>query len=94
MVWMIDNCSVVMTDSGGLQKEAYYFMKPCITLRDETEWVELVELGANVLVGADKEKILSAFDSMKNYFSSNIADLSLYGNGRAGQRVTKQLINF
>ena len=94
MVWMIDNCSLVMTDSGGLQKEAYYFAKPCITLRDETEWVELVELGANVLVGADKEKILSAFDSMKNYFSTNTADLHLYGNGRAGQRVIKKLINF
>lgn len=56
MVWLIDNCDFVMTDSGGLQKEAYFFEKKCITLRDETEWVELVECGANILVGADKEK--------------------------------------
>ena len=53
MVWLIDNCDLVMTDSGGLQKEAYFFEKQCITLRDETEWVELVECGANRLVGAD-----------------------------------------
>ena len=51
MVWLIDNCSLVMTDSGGLQKEAYFFQKQCITLRDETEWVELVENGFNTLVG-------------------------------------------
>ena len=61
MVWLIDNCDLVMTDSGGLQKEAYFFEKQCITLRDETEWVELVECGANRLVGADKEKIVSSY---------------------------------
>lgn len=52
MVWLISNCSLVMTDSGGLQKEAYFFKKPCVTLRDETEWIELVQASANVLVGA------------------------------------------
>jgi len=61
MVWMIDNCSLVMTDSGGLQKEAFFFEKPCITLRDETEWVELVEHGFNILVGADKNRIERAY---------------------------------
>jgi len=61
MVWLIDNCSFIMTDNGGLQKEAYFFEKQCITLRDETEWVELVGCGANTLVGADKEKILEAY---------------------------------
>ena len=64
MVWLIDNCDLVMTDSGGLQKEAYFFEKQCITLRDETEWVELVECGANRLVGADKEKIVSSYQSL------------------------------
>ena len=47
MVWLIDHCSFVMTDSGGLQKEAYFFKKYCITLRDETEWSELVHVGMN-----------------------------------------------
>ncbi len=64
MVWLIDNCDFVMTDSGGLQKEAYFFEKQCITLRDETEWVELVECGANTLVGADKDKIVSSYKSI------------------------------
>jgi UDP-GlcNAc3NAcA epimerase len=66
MTWLLDNCSLVMTDSGGLQKEAYFFKKPCITLRDETEWVELVEVGANVLVGADKEKIIESYLYISN----------------------------
>ncbi len=57
MVWLIDHCDLVITDSGGLQKEAFFFKKACVTLRDETEWVELVDNGFNVLVGADKEKI-------------------------------------
>ncbi len=43
MVWLIDNSDMVITDSGGLQKEAFCFRKPCITLRDETEWIELIE---------------------------------------------------
>lgn len=60
-----------MTDSGGLQKEAYFFEKQCITLRDETEWVELVECGSNTLVGADKAKILEVY--------KNSSNLNLYG---------------
>ena len=56
MVWMLKHCRLVMTDSGGLQKEAYFFDKYCITLRDETEWVELVKYGYNFLAGDDKGK--------------------------------------
>ncbi|MCK9472251.1 UDP-N-acetylglucosamine 2-epimerase (non-hydrolyzing) [Sulfurimonas sp.] len=93
MVWLIDNCSLVMTDSGGLQKEAYFFQKQCITLRDETEWVELVECGANILVGADKEKILSAY---KNNLKFNIknSELDLYGGGTASENIIKELISY
>lgn len=58
MVWLIDHCSFVMTDSGGVQKGGLFFKKYCITLRDETEWSELVHVGMNILVGADKNKIL------------------------------------
>ncbi|HFU75803.1 MAG TPA: UDP-N-acetylglucosamine 2-epimerase (non-hydrolyzing), partial [Arcobacter sp.] len=78
MVWLIGNCELIMTDSGGLQKEAFFFKKPCITLRDETEWVELVENGFNVLVGADKEKIVTAYT--KQSFSTDF-NMELYGNG-------------
>jgi UDP-GlcNAc3NAcA epimerase len=91
MVWLIDNCSLVMTDSGGLQKEAYFFTVPCITLRDETEWVELVEAGANVLVGADKTKIKKAY--YDHVFSKNV-DLDLYGKGNAANNIVRSLISY
>ena len=54
-----------MTDSGSIQKEAYMLKKPCVTLRDETEWVETVVEGWNILTGTDKEKIVSAVNSFK-----------------------------
>ena len=93
MVWLIDNCDFVMTDSGGLQKEAYFFNKQCITLRDETEWIELVENGFNVLVGADKDKILNACNNFIK--STGRADkMNLYGPGNACSIITKSLINF
>ena len=95
MVWLIDNCDLVMTDSGGLQKEAYFFEKQCITLRDETEWVELVECGVNTLVGADKEKIVSSYkllvssENSKNY---KLWTKDLYGAGKASENIIKELI--
>ena len=96
MVWLIDNCSLVMTDSGGLQKEAYFFEKPCITLRDETEWVELVENGFNTLVGANKDKILEAYNQITNHQSSitNHQSLNLYGDGNASKKIIQELLNY
>lgn len=91
MVWLIDHCSLVMTDSGGLQKEAYFFSKPCLTLRDETEWIELVELGVNVLVGANKDKIVSEYHLKKNQnYISKSSDL--YGSGCASESIVSTLI--
>ncbi|HHD79234.1 MAG TPA: UDP-N-acetylglucosamine 2-epimerase (non-hydrolyzing), partial [Epsilonproteobacteria bacterium] len=89
MVWLIGNCELIMTDSGGLQKEAFFFKKPCITLRDETEWVELVENGFNVLVGADKEKIVTAYT--KQSFSTDF-NMELYGNGQASKKIIDALL--
>jgi UDP-GlcNAc3NAcA epimerase len=60
MISLLDNCRLVLTDSGGLQKEAYFFSRFCITLRDQTEWVELVESGANELAGANTERIATS----------------------------------
>lgn len=89
MVWLIDNCSLVMTDSGGLQKEAFFYKKPCITLRDETEWIELVENNYNILAGAERRKILSSFNS--HMFSKKF-DENLYGGGNASNKIVKILI--
>lgn len=88
MIWLIDHCDLVMTDSGGLQKEAFFFEKPCITLRDETEWVELVENGFNVLVGADKDLINNAF---KNQIFNDDFDVDLYGLGEASKKIIKEV---
>lgn len=93
MVWLIDNCKIVMTDSGGLQKEAYFFNKPCITMRDETEWVELVEQGVNFLVGAKKDEILNIYYNL-NDFNRTFDRVNLYGAGNASAIITKNLIDF
>jgi len=90
MVYLLEHCKLVMTDSGGLQKEAFFFKKPCITLRDETEWVELVSNGFNTIVGADKSKILEAFKNQK--YDLNF-DINLYGNGAASGNIINALKN-
>ena len=90
MVWLLDNSKMVITDSGGLQKEAFFFKKPCITLRGETEWIELVENNFNVLAGADKEKILKLYKNHK--FNDNF-EIDLYGRGRASKNICKELLN-
>jgi len=92
MVCLLDKCQAVFTDSGGVQKEAYFFHKPCITMRDETEWVELVEHGYNRLVGAERESIICA----EQEFIQQARDFSvpLYGDGRAGEKIVKCLITY
>jgi len=94
MVWLIKNSKLVLTDSGGLQKEAYFFGKYCITLRDETEWVELVESGYNTLVGADKEKIIKVFYKYANIQITNNHLSNLYGDGKASQKIVKELLSY
>jgi UDP-GlcNAc3NAcA epimerase len=89
MIYLLENCAVVMTDSGGLQKEAFFFQKPCITLRDETEWIELVDSGVNELAGADAQKI---YDLCKEALTKKIDfGLDLYGKGDAGERIVRIL---
>jgi UDP-GlcNAc3NAcA epimerase len=90
MVCLLDKCRAVFTDSGGVQKEAYFFHKPCITLRDETEWVELVEHKFNLLVGADRDRIIDA----EQHFVAQDRDFSipLYGNGKAGDKIIELII--
>lgn len=85
MVQLLKKCRLVLTDSGGLQKEAYFFGKNCVTMRDQTEWTELIRAGVNVLVGANRDKILEEVKRMlaqKGDFS-----VDLYGGGKAGEKI-------
>lgn len=89
MLWLLKNCSLVLTDSGGVQKEAFFFNKPCVTMRDQTEWVELIEAGANVLVGADTDSIISrAEENIGRYIDDTSA---LYGGGKASSIIAQHL---
>ena len=89
MLVLLKHARMVLTDSGGMQKEAYFFGCPCITLRDETEWVETVEAGANVLVGADTDRIEEAANNLP---SMGRVDASLYGDGHAGEKILKLML--
>ncbi len=89
MLYLLKNCSLVTTDSGGLQKEAFFFAKPCVTLREETEWIELVDNGFNVIAGYKKDIILNAFNKM---LSTTIDfNINLYGNGQASRVVAEEI---
>lgn len=87
MIALTRSARLVLTDSGGLQKEAYWVGVPCITLRDETEWVETVESGWNSLVGSDAKKIVDAVRS----FAPADPRPTLYGDGRAAARCVELL---
>lgn len=85
MIWLLQRCGLVLTDSGGVQKEAFFFGKPCVTMRDQTEWVELLEQGANELVGAEGTMIL---ETVKRNIGREIPDeQQLYGGGRAAAKI-------
>jgi UDP-GlcNAc3NAcA epimerase len=85
MLELLKHCRLVLTDSGGLQKEAYFFDKYCVTLRDETEWVELIQNGFNQLAGADMQSILNAFQQyVSKPFNKHI---DLYGGGKASENI-------
>ncbi|MCJ2563128.1 MAG: UDP-N-acetyl glucosamine 2-epimerase, partial [Candidatus Thermoplasmatota archaeon] len=86
---LLVRCRKVLTDSGGVQKEAYLLEKPCVTLREETEWPETVEDGWNILVGADRDKIISAVTSE----TAPGARRESFGDGKAGTRVAEIVRN-
>jgi UDP-GlcNAc3NAcA epimerase len=89
MISLEQNAQLVITDSGGVQKEAFFFSKPCVILREETEWTEIVESGMAILTGSSKEKIIAAFTYFEQNSapSSSIKQKNLYGQGNAAYEV-------
>tara|TARA_A100000171_G_scaffold51162_1_gene64614 strand:- start:18874 stop:19956 length:1083 start_codon:yes stop_codon:yes gene_type:complete len=90
MIYLLSRCQLVISDSGGLQKEAFFFKKKCLIVREETEWTELVEGGYNFICGTSKEKIL---DSYNTVLENNTTDFSvpLYGDGKTGEKIILEL---
>ena len=90
MLCLEQNAHVILTDSGGVQKEAYWLRVPCVTLRDETEWVETVESGWNRLTGIDSERILA---TVRAVGTIDLDHPPLFGNGHAAERIVEVLAN-
>jgi UDP-N-acetylglucosamine 2-epimerase len=83
MLVLEKNARVILSDSGGVQKEAFFFRVPCVTLREETEWVETVETGWNTLVGCDPERMVRA--ALEAH--PGIESVWPYGDGQAAERI-------
>jgi UDP-GlcNAc3NAcA epimerase len=89
MLVLEKNARLILTDSGGVQKEAYFFAVPCVTLREETEWVETVEAGWNVVVGASRMEIVSAVNGSNR---PQTRPPAVFGGGRAAYRIVARLL--
>jgi UDP-GlcNAc3NAcA epimerase len=90
MLALIESCSVVLTDSGGLQREAFFMERPCVTLRDETEWSELLSLNASRLAGADENRIESSFHEALHCAPPPYGNE--FGDGDAATRIVQALV--
>lgn len=92
MLDLLAKCRLVITDSGGLQKEAYFAGKPCVTARNETEWIELVQAGVNLLAGPDTARIEH---SVRSLINSEISfQEEMYGHGRSAEKIVTVLKSF
>jgi UDP-GlcNAc3NAcA epimerase len=100
MLQLVSNARMVFTDSGGVQKEAFFLGTPCVTLREETEWTETVHAGANVLTGLDRQKIIDAAAHWHKVMNAGAATSVVlhgdapFGRGDAARRVVEELVQF
>ena len=92
MIQLEKNAALVLTDSGGVQKETFFFGKPCVILREETEWVEIVDQGAAILAGADTQAIVRAYEQLID--KPVPAPSGLYGNGHAADKMVAEIVAF
>ena len=89
---LLRNAKAIITDSGGMQKEAFFLHTPCLTLRDETEWIETIACGANQLVGADTKKTAHAIEKLLSEEWKPDFSGKPYGQGNAANSIIKSLI--
>lgn len=85
------NARVVMTDSGGVQKEAFFYGTPCVILRPETEWVEIVDAGAGIIADADNERIIKAYEELAG---KPVHFPPLFGDGHASEKIIREIIDY
>ena len=90
MISLENNCSLVITDSGGVQKEAFFFKKPCIILREQTEWVEIVENGNALLVGSSEEKLIEAYHQLTT--KKDYTYPPFFGDGHASEEICRLML--
>jgi UDP-GlcNAc3NAcA epimerase len=91
MLYLIKNCELVITDSGGLQKDTYFSKRPCITLRNETEWVELTNSRCNILFNKQtncslSEQVSNTLQSKPNF------NIDFYGDGNTASKIINRLL--
>jgi len=90
MISLESQCSMVITDSGGVQKEAYFFQKPCLILREQTEWVEIVENGNALLVGSQQQRLVEGYQALRA--KKDYTFPPLFGDGRAAEAICRLML--
>lgn len=85
------HASMVLTDSGGVQKEAFFFETPCVILRPETEWVEIVEAGAGIIADADEQRIVDAYAKLAVH---QVHFPPLFGDAHAAEKIVAEIIDY
>lgn len=85
------NARIVMTDSGGVQKEAFFFGRPCVILRHETEWIEIIEHKAGILADANYDRIIDAYQTLSG---NTVFFPPIFGNGKASERILQSILNY